>query len=419
MRKTNRQLTRKIPLAMGTILAIGFSPEGAGQETARRAILGRGQERDETTIYPEEYNMQLGRARFQVEGSLDVVYNDNVNVSENSPQDDFILQPVGSVRSFVPLTERNTLTFGVGVGYYKYLQYDRYDQMYIAPESQLVFDVYVSQFRFSFYDEFSYVQDPTREGAISGSAEYGGFSNSAGMNVDWRVNEKLSLNSGYDHFNFISTDDEFEFLDRSTDSVPLQLSYKVSDAVKVGPELYFSRTRYDDDLLSSFWEASAGMFAEFRLTPRFTVRPDAGVIYFEFDEPGVIGSAKDVVSYYAGVNVSHAVNEHWSYLLSGGREIVPGINADSQELTYARLSVTWNVNRITRVRPVFFWEDAKDASGILSEHYNRIGIEPSIEVAPFERTTLRLAYRFTMKDSDRAGRDYEQNRVTVSARYTF
>jgi hypothetical protein len=72
----------------------------------------------------------------------------------------------------------------------------------------------VSDFRINIHDRMQLQQDPIQEGALSNVVNYGRFENTAGLSVLWDLN-KLLLQVGYDHYNFVSTTNRFDYLNRN------------------------------------------------------------------------------------------------------------------------------------------------------------------------------------------------------------
>ena len=137
-------------------------------------------------------------------------YNDNIRYSENNEQDDFIISPALSLDAIWPVTQLNTLRLDLGISYAFYLDHPHDDTngILIAPKSQIAFDIFVGDFRINIHDRMQLQQDPIAEGALSNVANYGRFENTAGVSVLWDLN-KILLQVGYDHYNFISTTSAF------------------------------------------------------------------------------------------------------------------------------------------------------------------------------------------------------------------
>ena len=166
--------------------------------------------------------------RFRVSATAGLEYNDNINLAEVNTLDDFIFRPQVNFNALWPITQLNTLRFDIGLGYAFHLEHSDYNTngVLLAPGSQLSFDVFVGDFRINFHDRFSLQQDPISEvvdPAFGDVADYGRFENTAGVSVLWDLNKAVAT-FGYDHYTFIATNDDFEYLDRNADAFMASLS---------------------------------------------------------------------------------------------------------------------------------------------------------------------------------------------------
>jgi uncharacterized protein (PEP-CTERM system associated) len=66
-----------------------------------------------------------------------------------------------------------------------------------------------------------------------------------------------------------------------------------------------------------------------------------------------------------------------------------------------------------------FYENGTDAAAATAEKYDRIGFQLGTGYQLTRNLGLNLGYQFTLKDSDRALRDYRQNVVSLSLNYRF
>jgi hypothetical protein len=126
-----------------------------GTASARRLELGN-----------QPYAVRWGDLKVLASVSVDSEWNDNVNLVHTDPKQDFIFRPLAKFGLFWPVTELNALTFSVGAGYAKFVQHEQYDQFLITPGSALGWDIFLTNLRINFHDQFSYEQDPTTWGAI-------------------------------------------------------------------------------------------------------------------------------------------------------------------------------------------------------------------------------------------------------------
>src|SRR3954471_2263670 len=185
------------------------------------------------------YNLLVGPVRFRVSASMGVEYNDNINYAERDKEDDVIFRPQVNLNAIWPITQINTLTLDLGIGYSIYVNHseDNTNGVLITPNSKLAFDIFVGDFRINIHDRFSLQQDPISEPVISNRVDYGRFENTAGLSVLWDLN-KVLLTVGYDHYTYISTVSEFDYLNRNAEELSGTAAFLVSSTTSVGIESY-------------------------------------------------------------------------------------------------------------------------------------------------------------------------------------
>jgi len=407
------------------------------------------------------YNLLLGPVRFRVGATVGVEYNDNINYSDNGTavivgpfgptvisvhsQEDVIVTPNLTLDAIWPVTQLNTLRLDLGVGYSFYVDHsgDNTDAILIAPKSQLAFDIFVGDFRINIHDKFQLQQDPVEEGALSNVVDYGRFENTAGVSVLWDLN-KLLLQVGYDHYNFVATNSNFDYLDRNAEMVGGSAAFIVNPTITVGAEGNAVFTRYDNSgnnvgMLNNNEDYSVGGFIEAALTNNLKVRAAGGYQWINFDQNFVtfffgpfafmFPDHKDLSDYYVNGLISHRINAQLSQTLSAGHENQLGVNSNYITLNYVRHTLTWNLIRNTLLSTEFFFEDAEESGGVASafspvapgtgEHFHRIGGAITLGYQLTPHVTLGVRYQGTTKDSNLLLRDYNQNRVSVDGTYSF
>ena len=99
------------------------------------------------------YNLLVGRCVFVSARPAAFEYNDNIDLADVHPEEDFI-RPQINLNALWPITQINTLRLDIGMGYSFYLDHpeDNTNGMLIAPGSQLAFDIFVGDFRINFHD---------------------------------------------------------------------------------------------------------------------------------------------------------------------------------------------------------------------------------------------------------------------------
>jgi len=372
------------------------------------------------------YNLLVGPIRFRVSATVGVEYNDNISYADVNEQDDFIIRPNVTIDAIWPVTQLNTLRLDLGIGYAFYLDHSENNTngVLIAPNSQIAFDIFIGDFRINIHDRMSLQQDPIAEGALSNVADYGRFENTAGISVLWDLNQALVV-VGYDHYNFVSTTNQFDYLDRNAEIVYGSVDFLLTPTIGLGPEANAVFTRYDQMVLNDNEDYSIGGFLEAQITNNLRVRVAGGYQWMDFDRSTVDffgfiapdrGHDRD---YYANILIGHRLNAAIRQTLSAGHESQLGVNSNFIQLNYVRHTLTLNLIRGTLLSTEFFYEDADESGGFLDEHFHRLGGAIALGYQLTRHVTLGVRYQYTTKDSDVPLRDYDQNRVSLDGTYSF
>lgn len=423
-----------------------------GQDAVRPSLAGEeAAEARRQSIDKIPYNLELGPMKLRFSATLGFEYNDNVNLSEDatavvqSPfgpvtltteqQSDFIIQPHVAVNALWPITELNTFRLDLGFGYSFYLDHSEYDTnaILVSPGSQLAFDIFVGDFRINIHDRFSVEQDPVSEITLSNVADYGRFQNTAGVSVLWDLNAAV-VTLGYDHYNFIATNSDFDYLNRNADILNGSIAFTPNATTSIGLEGVFVNTYYDENVLNDSMAYAAGLFLETQLTNYIKLRVAGGYQHIDFDNTGLVNDPHNLDDYYANLLISHRVNSVLTHSLSAGHETQLGVNSNYTTLNYVRYTANWNILYHTLLSTEFFYEQADDSGGtpvfiagpgallfnpFQAENIHRYGGALTLGYQLTQHVTLGLRYQYTQKDSDLPLRDYRQNRVSLDGTYSF
>jgi hypothetical protein len=456
----SRQMTLNSPaISAGKIgfclavLLLCATPIIRAQDAIRPSLAGESSaEARRQSIENMPYNLQLGPMKVRFSATLGLEYNDNINVSDDASAffpsatgpilirteqlSDFIIRPQVNVNLLWPITQLNTFKLDLGLGYAFYMDHSNYntDTLLLSPGSQLAFDIFVGDFRINFHDRFSLEQDPVSEISLSNVADYGRFQNTAGISVLWDLNAAV-VTVGYDHYNYISTVDTFDYLDRAAEMVTGSIAFTPSATTSVGLEGAFVDTYYDQNVLNDSMTYSAGLFFETQITSFLKLRVAGGYQSIDFDNTGVVNDSQNSEDYYLNGLLSHRVNSVLTHSLSAGHENQLGVNSNFTTLNYVRHTANWNVLYHTLLSTELFYEDAEDSGGLgpntgllpgvplfnpfIAEHIHRFGGALSLGYQLTPHVTLGFRYQYIKKDSDLPLRDYTQNRVSVDGTYSF
>jgi hypothetical protein len=436
-------------IAFVVLLALLCAPSIArSQDAIRPSLAGENSaEARRQDVERLPYNLLLGPIRFRVSATVGAEYNDNINLSDDgtatfvvpgSPpgtppitltsrtQDDFIIRPTLSIDALWPVTQLNTLRLDLGVSYAFYLDHSNANTngVLISPGSQLAFDIFVGDFRINIHERPSLQQDPIAEAALSNVVDYGRFENTAGVSVLWDLN-KILITLGYDHYNYISTVSDFEYLDRNSELFSASAEFMVASTTGIGVEGYGGLTNYDQTVLNDSKNYAVGGFIESQLTNFLKFRAAGGAQWIKFDDNVVhffgltFVDHRELMDYYANILITHRINASIKQTVAAGHESQLGVNSNYIVLNYIRHTVSWNIIRNTLLSTEFFYEDADESGGPVAEHLHRYGGALTIGYQLTPHVTLGARYQYTQKDSDVFLRDYKQNRVSVDGTYSF
>jgi hypothetical protein len=404
-----------------SLACLVLAPVARAQDAVRPSLAGEAAaEARHQTVEDIPYNLQAGPIRFLFSATTGVEYNDNINLAQTGEEDDVIVRPQFNLDAIWPVTQLNTLKLDLGVGYAFYINHPNADTngILISPGSELSFDVFVQDFRINFHDRFSLQQDPIEELQLSNTADYGRFENTAGASVLWDLN-KAVLTFGYDHYNFISTTNEFDYLNRNAEELSFSAYFALTSTTGGGLETSAVYNYYDEDFLNDSVSYSVGPFVETQVTNYLKLRVAAGYQYINSDGGGGIDDTTDLSDYYANILLSHRINAAITQTVSAGHEAQLGIDSNFIELNFIRHTATWNIIHRTLLTTELFYEDGEDSGGIFAEHIQRYGGAVSFGYQFTPHVTLGLRYQYTQKQSDQPLRDYKQNSVSVDGTYSF
>jgi hypothetical protein len=413
-------LVRTIPSIVLALLLL--APAVRAQDAIRPSLAGEASaEARRQSIEQIPYNLLAGPIRFRFSVTTGIEYNDNINLSETDRQSDVIIRPQFNIDAIWPVTQLNTLRLDLGLGYSFYLNHPgaNTNGVLISPGSQLAFDIFVQDFRINIHDRFLLQQDPTTQIQLSNVSDYGRFENAAGVSVLWDLN-KAVLTFGYDHYTFVSTSNDFSYLDRNAEEFTFSAYFALTSTTGAGLETNFVYNYYSQSVLNNSVNYSVGPFVETQLTNYLKLRASAGYQAMNFDNGGSIGDTSDGSSPYGYILLAHRINPAISQSIAAGHELQLGINSNFITVNYVRHTATWNIiNNVLLATEVFYETGDDSGDGLDSENIQRYGGAATVGYQLTPHVTLGLRYQYTQKQSDLPGRDYKQNRVSLDGTYSF
>jgi hypothetical protein len=373
--------------------------------------------------------IKAGPVEFNVGLSFETEFNDNVNSSETQRESDVILRPQLDVHGFLPVTKTGRLSLGFGLGYAAYLDHRDLSYLFIRPDSELAYDIEVEDFVFTFYEQFDYSREVDTVGALSGVSQFPRFENTVGTRATWAPS-KWIYQAGYAHYNYLSDDADFDYLDRASEQFYARVAYGFAPSTRVGAEATVALTDYSSATRADNRSYSAGPYAEWQVTQWLGLSVHGGVTYFNFEAVDATAvsppaEAYDLDSFYATVQVDHRLTDYVSHGLSAAHQVEPGVNQGSDYLESTEVSyrMSWSLTKRLTVSGSVLYErgtEPQDGSlGATTEEYQRLGGGLSGAWHFSKRLTATASYYYSKRESNEAGRSTYQNRTTIGFRYQF
>ncbi len=409
-----------------TFLVLSFVYFGChsieAQESIRPSLAGsQSAEANKPAINPGQYNLQLGPALVGFSADVDLLYNDNINLAETGRKSDLIIEPSVTANVLWQLSQDNVIRMNLGAGYVKYANYQQFDSSSVAitPDSQLAFDIYVGDFKFTLFDQISIQQNPIDEIDLSRVVRFERLQNAAGLNVTWDLN-KVILFGGYTHYTLYSFDSAYDFLNENEDQVYLSGTLLLSDSLSVGVRGTFGHVYYEQNFQNDSVGYSAGVFATAQLTRYVKGEAEVGYQGGSFNTGGGNGDSSQLNSPYFHVQLDHRQSRYWTNHVSFGYEAQLGLTTNYTNVFYVRYEGDWRVNRRTNAAITAYYEHSADSSGTFEvEHINRVGAEILLSYALGPKANLHAGYQIIDSNSDLIERSFYQDQVLLGISYAF
>ena len=382
------------------------------------------------------YNFAIGPIRFALAAGMGVEWNDNITLSENDRQSDFVVRPSLDIDATWRMTELNTLRFAMGVGSAKYFRHSDYDTegLLLAPHSELELKFDLGALKFVVRDRFSYQEEPSDVPPLSNVAVYRRFQNEMGLTVSWDVDGRLTLVGGYDHDNLWTMDDEFSSQERAVDTLFFRPTYQLAQNVSLGLNVAYGWIDFDTRERQDGTALFVGPLLEWRISDRATLSAEAGLQRLEFDgesrfddsflaeldaeERALFHDEEDAATPYFRFAMAHRPIDIFEQSWSASKTAEIGFGAHFYDLYRIEYRAKYLGIRNTELGPTLFYE-YYETSGDLGEKASRIGLIFGLRHHLTNALTLGFDYRFLWKDSNVEDLSYYQNLVFLSVHYQF
>ena len=430
--------------------ALVCAPALRAQELMRESLAGAdvADTGRNSSIEEQNYNLRLGPIRFLMSATAGFEYIDNIGYSEINRESDVVARLALDIRSIWQLTRLNTLNFDLGVGFVRYIDHPdaTSNNLFITPGSQVAFDIYVADiFRINIHDSFELLQDPVDQPSLSNVTNFGRFTNTAGVTGVADLNT-LVLTAGYDHFNYIALNDDYNYLNRTAEQFLASAVYQIMPRTFLGIEGTYAITDYDKGVQNDSTGGTIGLYFDITPTPYLRLIARGGYQGADFDGNGssynigvipngeLIGGVpptskqlpnggyadqSTLNSFYWNFTVNHRINAYLSENLSAGRENDLGLTSNYLEVNYVRYNAAWRALSNVTVGGDAFYENDQESGGPYDQSLQRFGGDVTLGYQFNLQLSATAHYAYIKKDSDVYLLNYYQNRVGVDVTYQF
>lgn len=395
-------------------------------------------------VSPEkiDYNLEVGPVLLNVGASLTGGYNSNTGLTQNSDKGSGYATPAANLSFTWPITDLNTLSFSVGIGYAYYFDVPETQSpggFFVSPNSALQGTFYVGDFRFTPYDQFSLQNDPTQAGELSNVSRFNIFQNSAGVKVDWDLAD-LIISPGFDWFNLWSNQTSNQNLDRRTLTPSLAMTYYITKTLITGLEGVAAITNYNQSQAQTVTNPEntttttvngqnnnnvyqVGPFVNWQISEYITVTGRAGWVWGEFTGNNTPENAAggNPSTWYLNLGWSHRLNEYLNYQLTASRstQLSAIVGSNFVQVWNVGAGLSWNlIDKLSLTTP-FSVQLGQVSGNLYPEQYQQYTAGIGLGYKITEKLGSSLNFTYILKDSDLPNNGYQQWNAAASFNYDF
>jgi hypothetical protein len=369
------------------------------------------------------YNIKWHRITARLRGSVQAEYTDNLTLSSSGSNGDVFIAPHLGTGIFWPLSRKNILQFDLDIGYRFYFKYSKLSTFYVSPSSHIEYRMMLGDVRINLHDDFSIQVDPVSRPEISGGGRtdpvvFRRFINTAGISASWQASEYWTFVGGYDFTIDRSLSDDYASIDRNGHTFSAAVYRTFPPQWTLGLHASYSITDYLQQIQHDGWGYSMGPLVAFQASENLLI--DGGVDWSvsRFDNSGSILDRSNFQGMTYHVGARHVFNAHMHHNLRLRKSVDLGLGSNYTDTMALQYGVTATLRRGVTVNSILAY-DQSTVSGAGGESSDRYMFYLGTGFALSRSWQLGLGYSFAWKDSDQAGRDYTQNRITLDASYRF
>jgi len=398
------------------------------------------------TVSPDkiDYNLEVGPVLLKLKAGLVNGYSSNIGLTGSGGAGSAYSTPSLTCNLSWPITDLNTLTFGMEGGYSYYWQASESQSpggVFLQPTSILKGDFYVSNFKITPSDGFSIQQNPTQAVELSGVSRLSLFQNNLGLLVTWDAGDFL-ITGGASIFTVKSLNSSTNnYLDRNALSPSFSVQYNVTKTLAAGVNgsAQFNRYQNPAKLVTTVTTTNGqsststkvqgqnnsdlfqvGPFVNHQISEYITIGFDLGYLWGTYDKIAQAQQGGYPSTFYLDFQWSHLLNEYLKYNITAGRTETPSVSDGVTFFTQWTFgfSPTWNViDQLSLATPVSVL--IGDQSGSNGQKIQSYSASFNLGYQIMEKLKSTAGFTYLIKDSNQPNQSYSQWNATLGFTYDF
>jgi hypothetical protein len=412
-----------VPVA---IFAVLFSnPRVYGQEALRISLAGETthEQQSRAAAAIGYYNLMTGPATWRFSSGLISEYDDNINLSEQNPDGDFIFRPNLETEMNWPISQNNVLNLALDAGYSLYVQHPELDNLYINA-SDLSLDIYIGNLTINLHDRLSITEDSFQNPTTTTTSTVNGnivpLQNSAGATATWDL-DKFVLEGDYDHVNYTVLSSSLPYPSGTSDNLVLSAGARVRDKIVMGIEGGGSLINYSQSgsiTTPNATQWNAGAFCDAPISDYLSARLDMGYTVYSPEATAFTPAPGGASGFYFQFSVAHQVNQSISYTLQAGRSIDLAFYGQPYEYYFVQAQPNWNFFKNYILSTPFWWRQGTEVYN-QSLTFDQFSGGISLTRTITQKMTGTISYQIVKENSNQANLSYLANIVSLSFSYQF
>lgn len=393
-------------------------------------------------VSPEkiDYNLEVGPVLMKFKAGLINGYSSNLQLTNSGSKGSAYSTPSLTCNLSWPITDLNTLTFGMQGGYSYYWQAPQ-DQspggFFLAPTSALKGDFYVDDFKFTPSDAFSLQQNPNQATELSGVSRLSLFQNNLGLLVTWDAGADFLVTAGASIFTVKSLNSATNnYLDRNALSPSFSAQYSISPSLSAGinGSAQFNRYQNPAQIVSTETNGvvqssvsgqnnsdlfQVGPFVHHQISEYITIDFDLGYLWGTYEKLAV-NQGPYPSTFYLDLLWAHVLNEYMRYTVTANRIQQPSVSNGITFFTQWTFgfSPSWKViDQLTLTTPVSAL--IGDQSGSNGQKIQNYSANINLGYQIMEKLSTNLGFTYLIKDSNQPNQSYSQWNALLGFTYDF